>query len=196
MPRFVQLNGSRAGSSYSAEEGAILGRDANCELRLKDNSISRRHARLIFCDGDWQLVDMGSRNGLFFEGRKVDKLVLNGGEQIKMGKLNLRFHLDRGEDWERRQVDQQATHSGEGLTSVVHQPTDRVRAPEPKPAQSAAQRRAERIAKLQGESNADWMSEDLLQRTGWVRWSIYALVLAVAIGACVGAFMLAQSLRG
>ncbi|MFT5285006.1 MAG: pSer/pThr/pTyr-binding forkhead associated (FHA) protein [Planctomycetota bacterium] len=195
MPRFVQLNGSRPGTSYAAEEGAILGRDQNCELRLKDNSISRRHARLIFLEGDWQLIDMGSRNGLRLDGRKIEKIVLRGGEQVNIGKLSLRFHLDSGEDWERKEESQQATNSGDGLTSMLQQSNSSVREAPIEPQKTVAERRAERIAEIQGEPDGDWISGDLLQRAGWVRWLIYLLVTALAVGACVGAFMLAQALR-
>ena len=196
MPRFVQLNGSHAGTSFAAEEGAILGRDSNCELRLKDNSISRRHARLIFLEGDWQLVDMGSRNGLRIDGKKVEKILLNGGEQIKIGKLSLRFHLDSGEDWERKEESRQASQSGDGFTSILQQSNSPIGELQREPKKTVAERRAERIAEFQREPDGDWISGDLLQRAAWVRWLIYGLVTALAIGACVGAFMLAQALRG
>ena len=114
MPRFVQLSGDRAGKSYPAAEDAVLGRDASCELSFAEGSISRRHARLIYQEGDWQLVDMESRNGLFFNEARVPSCTLQGGEEVRLGKLRLRFHLDSGEDYEGGGADSEVAENAEG----------------------------------------------------------------------------------
>lgn len=51
--------------------GFVIGRDESCGLQLLDPMISRRHARIEFEDGVWQLRDLGSANGTEVNGAKV-----------------------------------------------------------------------------------------------------------------------------
>jgi len=69
----------------SAEE-LVLGRDDDCGLVLADPKVSRRHARLRAReDGTVELTDLGSSNGTFVNGERVETRVLEGGEQIQCG---------------------------------------------------------------------------------------------------------------
>ena len=173
----------------------MLGRDASCELSFAEGSISRRHARLIYKNGDWQLVDMESRNGLFFNEARVPSCTLHGGEEVRLGKLCLRFHLDSGEDYEGGGAEPEATPNSEDLTTMIRaQPTDT--APRVKTSELASDRRAAHIASFQQGPRPGLLGGDLSQRSALVRWSVYLLVLAVAAAACAGAFVLVQTLRG
>ncbi|MBZ4415450.1 sigma 54-interacting transcriptional regulator [Myxococcus sp. RHSTA-1-4] len=62
-------------------EGMVLvGRDEQADLRLRDDSVSRRHARLLLTDEGARVVDLGSHNGTSINGRPVDSAqpVLSG----------------------------------------------------------------------------------------------------------------------
>lgn len=56
--------------------GFDIGRDERCGLQLLDPMISRRHARVEFEDGGWQLRDLGSANGTEVNGHKVEVIKL------------------------------------------------------------------------------------------------------------------------
>jgi DNA-binding NtrC family response regulator len=63
------------------DEGMVLvGRDEQADLRLRDDSVSRRHARLLLTDEGVRVVDLGSHNGTSINGRPVDSAqpVLSG----------------------------------------------------------------------------------------------------------------------
>jgi two-component system, cell cycle response regulator len=64
----------------------VIGRDSTCQLQLKDDSISRYHAR-IYRDKDGQLYieDLDSTNGTFISGNRIKKQVLNEGDTILLG---------------------------------------------------------------------------------------------------------------
>ena len=52
---------------------AVLGRSKDCDCVLRDPNVSRRHAELRRgATGDWQIVDLGSTNGVKVNGRQVD----------------------------------------------------------------------------------------------------------------------------
>jgi len=51
--------------------GGIIGRDERADVRLSDVAVSRRHARIVYADGAYQLLDLDSRNGTFADDARV-----------------------------------------------------------------------------------------------------------------------------
>jgi RND superfamily putative drug exporter len=68
-------------------EGFLIGRDEDCDLVLHDDNVSRRHASLsLLPEGRATLVDLGSLNGTFVDGRQIGAAVeLTGGEELRFG---------------------------------------------------------------------------------------------------------------
>lgn len=48
-----------------------IGREPDCEIRIDDPLVSRRHAEVGLTDGRWYVQDCGSRNGTFLDGLKI-----------------------------------------------------------------------------------------------------------------------------
>ncbi len=70
----------------------IIGRNKENDLRLNDNSISRRHAELRRKpDGTFTITDLSSLNGLYVNNIKVLTAVLHDGDRIDIGDIRLRF---------------------------------------------------------------------------------------------------------
>jgi hypothetical protein len=72
----------------------VLGRSREADIVLQDPNVSRRHAELRREDGGWQIVDLGSTNGIKVNGRRVDNQPLRPGDQITIGVTDLTFELD------------------------------------------------------------------------------------------------------
>jgi len=72
----------------------LLGRGTDCDLRLVDPGVSRHHAELRVESGDVVLVDLGSTNGTFVNGRPVRHVILDDGMQIMLGRTTLIFRRD------------------------------------------------------------------------------------------------------
>ena len=72
----------------------VLGRSREADIVLQDPNVSRRHAELRREDGGWQIVDLGSTNGIKVNGRRVDNQPLSAGDQITIGVTDLTFELD------------------------------------------------------------------------------------------------------
>src|SRR6266581_1961697 len=80
---------SAGGRTEALELGrqVVLGRDPSCDVVLDDNLVSRRHAQLEVDDsGRMVLRDLGSRNGTFVNGQRIEgAVVLGGNERIGIG---------------------------------------------------------------------------------------------------------------
>jgi type II secretory pathway predicted ATPase ExeA len=79
--REVPLSGTRL----------MIGRDPACEIHVDDKFFSRQHAMLVFEEGRWVVVDIGSANGTWVNGRRVRRCVLTHGDEITIGKHRLTF---------------------------------------------------------------------------------------------------------
>ena len=64
----------------------VLGRDESCDFVVDDAKVSRRHISLdLRADGRVELRDLGSSNGTFVNGSRVDTALLEGTVQIQLG---------------------------------------------------------------------------------------------------------------
>ena len=83
---------SRPRSNLPRIEGAaILGRDAACDIVLDSPSVSRQHA-VIRCNGDiCQIADLGSTNGTFVNGTRIQTSALRDGDTIWIGGIQIYF---------------------------------------------------------------------------------------------------------
>jgi len=75
----------------------VIGRDRSSAVWINDESVSRRHARVVVGeDGAW-LEDLGSKNGTFVRGKPVRAAVrLEDGEEFTVGQVvgSLRYHCE------------------------------------------------------------------------------------------------------
>lgn len=74
-------------------ESTIVGRSSGADLRLDVDGVSRKHARISRVGQALSLVDLGSKNGTFLNGERVDVAALHHGDQIQLGPVTLRFVL-------------------------------------------------------------------------------------------------------
>lgn len=64
----------------------IIGRDPRCDIVLSEESASRRHARIARNEGGYfEIVDLGSRNGIVVDDERVDRMTLMDGDSFTIG---------------------------------------------------------------------------------------------------------------
>ena len=73
----------------------VLGRSKDCDVRVEDANVSRRHAELRREGSDWWLVDLDSTNGTELNGRRVSRSKLSDGDTITLGEAQLAFGKTR-----------------------------------------------------------------------------------------------------
>jgi hypothetical protein len=75
---------------------AVLGRSREADCVLNDPNVSRRHAELRrSSNGDWQVVDLGSTNGVKVNGRLVDRSRLSPGDDVTVGTTTFTFDIEQ-----------------------------------------------------------------------------------------------------
>lgn len=88
------MTGVHAGRLHTIDRAElILGRSEAADLRIDDTGVSRTHAKLTHSrDGVVTILDLGSKNGLAVNGRRIDVAVLRSGDRIMLGPVvELRF---------------------------------------------------------------------------------------------------------
>jgi pSer/pThr/pTyr-binding forkhead associated (FHA) protein len=86
MPSLVAASGPLAGSRFVIQEQAVIGRSPSCEIAVDDSRASRRHARVEMEAGKLSLTDLGSRNGTFVNGERLEGArALETGDRVTIG---------------------------------------------------------------------------------------------------------------
>ena len=83
----VVLAGTNVGEMYRVETiEMVIGRASNASVRLSDDGISRRHARIVEEGGTHYLEDLGSANGTMVNGLRIGaRHKLEDGDKIRLG---------------------------------------------------------------------------------------------------------------
>jgi two-component system cell cycle response regulator len=86
----VVLAGASVGEMYKVDgEKTVIGRGQKAQVRLLDDGISREHAQLVVEGSKIFLEDLGSTNGTFCNGLKVDRRELADGDKILVGSTTI-----------------------------------------------------------------------------------------------------------
>jgi diguanylate cyclase (GGDEF)-like protein len=90
----TMVTGAEAGSVYRLGRSALVGRSLDCQIRVDEVGVSRRHALIVQeSDTEYMIQDLGSRNGTSVRGRPVTRARLGDGDRIGFGPVFFRFTL-------------------------------------------------------------------------------------------------------
>ena len=100
----------------------IIGRQSTNDIPLPDRTVSKRHAVVGRVRGQAVVKDLGSRNGTFVNGQKLEKAILASGDRLKVGSVTLRFFQEdetsQGKDAESPTTSQCAQRLGKCLVEA------------------------------------------------------------------------------
>jgi pSer/pThr/pTyr-binding forkhead associated (FHA) protein len=86
----VVYRGPNAGTRFPLDqEITTAGRHRRSDLFLDDVTVSRHHAEFHWDSGELRIVDVGSLNGTYVNGQRIDSAVLTDGDEIQMAKFRL-----------------------------------------------------------------------------------------------------------
>jgi len=73
------------GAERRVESGSTIGREG-CDITVSDPDVSRRHAKVAIDDGQLSIEDLGSTNGTFVNGERIDQpRRLSDGDEVRIG---------------------------------------------------------------------------------------------------------------
>lgn len=73
----------------------VIGRARDASIRIDAGGVSRRHARIVVRGGEARVEDLGSKNGTFVEGERVNgTCLLKDGDEIRLGPVALTFKVE------------------------------------------------------------------------------------------------------
>ncbi|KXK62389.1 MULTISPECIES: FHA domain-containing protein [Micromonospora] len=93
LPLLTVTSGPMRGASFRVRIGPlVIGRAPTADVVVDDPHLSRRHAAVRQADGGVALVDLGSTNGTWLNGRRVSGVEhLADGDVIRAGRTELRY---------------------------------------------------------------------------------------------------------
>ncbi len=88
----VVTHGPNAGARFLLDLDAITaGRSVDSDIFLDDVTVSRQHAEFRRVSGGFAIVDLGSLNGTYLNGERVNEARLRGGDTVQIGRFHLVF---------------------------------------------------------------------------------------------------------
>lgn len=87
----LALSGPAVGQTYTiGPQSAVLGRGGGNEALIPDPEISRQHARIVLTDGGFMISDLGSVNGTFVNGLRIEAPTpLHEADRVQLGPLTV-----------------------------------------------------------------------------------------------------------
>src|SRR5579872_1995592 len=86
----IVLAGESLGKMFRLERReVVIGRAAGTDVRLQDDGVSRRHARIVLLGGQLCIEDLESANGTLVNGERVRSALLRDGDKIQVGSTTI-----------------------------------------------------------------------------------------------------------
>ncbi len=80
---------------FALREGScVVGSSPSADIVIAESTVSRKHVSLEICPQGVIVTDLGSRNGTFYLGHRVEKMTLALGSSIQIGGATLTFTAD------------------------------------------------------------------------------------------------------
>jgi hypothetical protein len=96
QPELVTLDVN--GEQHSIDKrSVVIGRSKDCDIRVADPNVSRRHAEVLQEGTAYWVQDLGSTNGMTVNGRRQQRAKLGDGDRITVGSTELVFRRSPGD---------------------------------------------------------------------------------------------------
>ncbi|MDM4763062.1 FHA domain-containing protein [Galbitalea sp. SE-J8] len=94
----IVRRGPNAGARFLLDADlTTVGRHPDAEIFLDDVTVSRRHAEFVRVGRAFDVKDLGSLNGTYFDGTRIDVARLADRSEVQVGKYRLTFYASRAD---------------------------------------------------------------------------------------------------
>jgi len=92
----VVRRGPNAGARFLLDADlTTVGRHPEADIFLDDVTVSRRHVEFLRHGTAFEVKDLGSLNGTYFDGVRIETALLSDGAEVQVGKYRLTFYASR-----------------------------------------------------------------------------------------------------
>ena len=92
----VVRRGPNAGARFLLDsDSTIAGRHPDADIFLDDVTVSRQHAEFVREGTTFSVRDLGSLNGTYYDGMRIEQTRLGDGAEVQVGKFRLTFYASR-----------------------------------------------------------------------------------------------------
>ena len=117
----IVLAGASVGEMYKiTSESTVIGRGQQADIQVIDEGISRRHAEIVHEGENIVIRDLGSTNGTYCNGDRINIHQLSDGDKIQVGSttiLKFTFHDSLDESFQRQMYESALR---DGLTKIFN----------------------------------------------------------------------------
>lgn len=121
LPKFILrgVSGSTFGKNFALAGTMTVGRQADCDICIPSDEVSRHHAKLQVLPDGIAVEDIGSANGTFINDKRIHTGMLKPGEELRLDTMRFLLvapHLDAQKPTEPagKKAEAEATASGGG----------------------------------------------------------------------------------
>jgi len=93
VPKVLRIHPVDSGAALLSidSDEFTFGRGDDCNAVVREDSASRKHAKIIRKGEKWFLVDLGSTNGTWINEERIQNQQLNSGDRIRIGRWTFKF---------------------------------------------------------------------------------------------------------
>jgi pSer/pThr/pTyr-binding forkhead associated (FHA) protein len=92
----VVRRGPNSGARFLLDaDVTTAGRHPSADIFLDDVTVSRKHAQFVRHGTAFEVKDLGSLNGTYYDGVRIDTALLSDGAEVQVGKFRLTFYASR-----------------------------------------------------------------------------------------------------
>lgn len=117
------------------DQPLIIGREPDVAICLDDKGISRHHCEIGRTETGLYVKDLGSTNGTYVNGDRIDQAMLKPGDRLGLGSHSYTVRVrDKGTETMIREIDREMKVGGKGYGTVLRQIVSETEQPKtPKP---------------------------------------------------------------
>ncbi len=92
----IVRRGPNVGARFLLDtEVTSVGRHPDADIFLDDVTVSRKHAEFVRHGTAFEVRDLNSLNGTYFDGIRIETALLSDGAEVQIGKYRLTFYASR-----------------------------------------------------------------------------------------------------
>ncbi|RXZ68399.1 FHA domain-containing protein [Agromyces albus] len=92
----IVRRGPNSGARFLLDtDVTTVGRHPNADIFLDDVTVSRKHAEFLRHGTAFEVKDLSSLNGTYFDGVRIETALLSDGAEVQIGKFRLTFYASR-----------------------------------------------------------------------------------------------------